>query len=100
MNIRTNNIPRFTIGAYELSPAEQEEFDYLDWDAIEAGSDSATFFRFKGQLYDLGEFLLTGQFVAGFPNGWDGYYSDSYFSGTLVRFTDNGERVVVGQYFS
>lgn len=54
ITIRTNNVPRPTIDAYELTDNERKEFDYLKWDKIDAGEDSATFFRFKGQLYDLG----------------------------------------------
>ena len=53
--IRTNNVPRFVVDAYELTLAERAEFDYLNWDAIDAGEDSASFFRFKGTTYDLGE---------------------------------------------
>lgn len=39
--IVTNNVPRFTIDAYELSPKERTEFDYLDWAAIDDGRESA-----------------------------------------------------------
>lgn len=31
-------------------------------------------------------------------DGWHGYYSDSAFSGILIRFVDN-DHVIVGQYF-
>lgn len=94
MTVITNNVPRFTIEAYELTPKEQAEFDYLDWKAIEEGSDSATFFRYKGTLYDLGEFQ-----VCPFQ-GWDGFQSDTFFSATLVRYVDNGESVIVGRCYS
>lgn len=96
--IRTNNVPRDIIEAYELSAQEQAEFDWMDWEAIEAGEDSAQFFRFKGQLYALSEFMRCDHACG--LGGWDGYYSDSMFSGVLVRFTQDHEQVVVGQYFS
>lgn len=95
--IRTNNVPRFTIDAYELTPKEREDFDYLDWPAIEAGNDSRTFFRFKGHLYDLGEATRCGH-AFGMPE-WDGYYGETAWSGVLVRLCDD-DRIVVGQYFS
>ena len=39
--IRTNNVPRDLVDAWELSPKERAEFDYIDWQAIEDGRDSA-----------------------------------------------------------
>jgi hypothetical protein len=32
--------------------------------------------------------------------GWDGYRSDSYFSGIVVRYVDDGERVIAGLYLA
>lgn len=92
--IRTNNVPRDLVYAWELSQKERAEFDYLDWQSIEDGRDSATFFRYKGTLYDLGEFLRAGDTFA----AWDGYRSDSYFSGLVVRLVDGMDRCVVGRY--
>jgi hypothetical protein len=93
--IRTNNVPRLLIDAYQLTAAERQQFDYLDWSAIDRGDDSATFLRYKGQLYDLGEFMRTG-----IP-GWDGIAADSAFSGTLVRFVkDDSDYVIVGRIYS
>lgn len=95
MTIRTNNVPRTLVDAFCLTDAERAEFDYLDWPAIDAGRDSATFFRFKGQTYDLGEFMRDGA-----PEGWDGVKADSYFSGMVVRIVDDGEAVVVGECYA
>lgn len=105
IRIITNNVPRPVVDAYELTPAERAEFDYLDWAAIEAGSDSASFFRYRGTLYDLGEFshdygITRGTGLPEHLSRWDGYQSDSFFSGTLVRFVDDGESVVVGTFIS
>lgn len=100
ITVRTNNVPRDIIEAYELSADEREQFDYLKWDAIERGEDSASFFRFKGDLYDLGEFMRWDNPMSPTRHGWDGYRSDSYFSGLVVRYVDNFERVVVGTFFA
>lgn len=93
MDIITNNVPRDLIDAAELSPKERAEFDYLPWEDIDAGIASATFLRYRGPLYDLGEFMRSDAFPS-----WDGYASDSYFSGIVVRLVDNGERCIVGRY--
>lgn len=99
--IRTNNVPRDFVDAWELSPKERAEFDYIDWQAIEDGRDSATFFRYKGVLYDLGEFHLGRVQMARSGSqfaSWDGYMSDSFFSGLVIRLVDDGERCIVGRY--
>jgi hypothetical protein len=96
MRITTNNVPRDLIDAWELSPTEREEFDYLNWDAIEAGEDSATFFRYRGQLYDLGEFTRWDGPEFSPLAKWDGYRADSFYSALVIRFVDDHERVVVG----
>ena len=96
MKIITNNVPRYTIDAVELAPAERERFDYLDWDKIDAGRDSATFFRYRGELYDLGEFMRVepgGELQAA---GWHACRADSAFSGVVVKLADDGEEVIVG----
>ena len=98
VTIRTNNQPRPIISARELTEKERMEFDYLN---LESGEGS--FFRYKGQVYDLGEFVRVEsnacEHNAPFQ-AWHGVQSDSYFSGILVRYTDNYESVIVGQYFS
>lgn len=101
VTVITNHVPRDTIQAFELSAAEREEFDYLDWKAIEEGRDSAEFVRYKSELYDLGEFSRAGN--AEF-NKWDGIMSDTFFSGILVKYVFEGEiyqdAVVMGRYYS
>jgi hypothetical protein len=96
LEIKTNNIPRDILDGSELTLAEREEFAYLDWQAIDSGTDSASFFRYKGETYDLGEFSRD---FGPFPT-WDGYLSDSFFSGILVKYVENFERVIVGRYLS
>lgn len=105
--IRCNNVPRNVIYWHELSETEKKEFDYL----VTENDDNAehgpmnTFFRYKGNVYDLHEFMRIDKAIA--PHcqrpGWekfDGYSSDSFFSGILVRYANDHESVIVGQYFS
>ena len=96
LTIRTNNIPRNVICGFDLTEAEQKEFDWIDFTQDDGASHS--FFRYKRQVYSLGEFMRC-RTACGF-NEWDGYHGNSAFSGTLVRYVDHGERVIVGQYFS
>lgn len=104
VRVTTNNVPRPIIDGFELSADERAEFDYLHWDKIDAGSDSASFFRYHGQLYDLGEFMR-GYGMAkdsGLPDHmarWDGYASDSAFSATVVRIVGD-DQVIVGRVLS
>lgn len=104
MKIITNNIPRNLIYGYELTEKEKSEFDYLDSEEIETHA----FFRYRGQVYDLSEFVKIIQpgksgnpFAhcdhSGELKGWHGIQTDSFFSAVVVRFpNDSGETVVVG----
>lgn len=101
MKITTNNIPRDLLEAWELTPTEIREFDYLDWEAINRGEASAQFFRYRGSTYDLGEFEWTGH--AGYPKliqDWHGIQTDSYFSGIVIKYLAENEQVIVGRFLS
>lgn len=94
LTVTTNNHHRPVLQAWELTDAERAEFDYLDWAAIEAGNDSASFFRYRGQVYDLGDFVESPPLEV---NGWDAFQSDSFFSGIVIRYCQGDEdSVVVG----
>ncbi len=97
MKITTNNVPRWTIGDYCLTEEERKEFDYLDWPAIDAGNNSACFFRYKGRLYDIGDMPRVDHSYG--MEGWDAYHSDSAWSGILIKLVGD-EKIVVGRYTS
>ena len=90
MKIVTNNQPRDILTWYDLTPAERKEFDYLE-------EGEGSFFRYKNQAYDLGEFMRVDH--TAIPGDWHGYAPGSYFSGVLVRGVADCEQVIVGQYF-
>jgi hypothetical protein len=96
LTVITNHVPRDIIDAYELTADERAEFDYIDWPAVEEGSASASFFRYRGELYDLSEFEVWDNPASPTRGEWDGFRSDSFFSGLVVRYVDDSERVVVG----
>jgi len=99
MKIVCNNVPRNLIYGYELSEKERGEFDYLESEEFETHE----FFRYKGEIYDMGEFMRIDSAIAPHPQreGWesfDSYASDSFFSGVLVKYVDS-DHVIVATYF-
>jgi len=99
LTIITNHVPRDVVEAWELTPAERSEFDYLDWEKLERGEDSASFVRYRGETYDLGEFEVWDNPASPTRQGWDGIRPDSFFSGALVRYCEDFERVIVARYY-
>ena len=91
LKIRTNGHYREVLDWSQLTVKEQEEYAYLE-------EDGGSFFRYKNWTYFLGDFMRIGN-DAPFK-GWDGYHSDSFFSGVLVRYEDGGYSVKVATYFS
>jgi hypothetical protein len=96
MKIRTNNNRRELLDSSQLTEKERAEFTYLDWAKLDEGTDSATFFRFKGQVYDMGDFTrLTS------TPGWDAGMATSAFTGILIRLDpEDNDLIIVGQSFS
>lgn len=82
------------VDASELTPGERVPFDYLEWPDIDAGRDSATFFRRHGELHDLGCFLRTQEDGDLRRLGYHGYAGDSFFSGIAVHLDPDGESVI------
>lgn len=91
IKIMTNNKPRQLIYGYELTDKQKQDFDYIE------DIDSHYFVKYKNNIYDLSEFMRVENNDS--LKGWDGYSSDSYFSGTLVRYIDS-DTVIMGRYCS
>jgi hypothetical protein len=118
MTIRTNNVPRPVLHAYELSLSELADFDYLIDVADDASDDDkqtawfdsgATFIRYRGELYSMNDFVAIvprSQYRGGYTHAvdddspllrWDAILTDSFFSGIVIRYADRDcETVVVG----
>ena len=97
MKIKTNHRYRDILHSHDLTARELADFDYLE------DQDSALFFRYKGQVYDLGEFMRIDRTRECPPDGfesWHGYQSDSFFSGLLVRYSPDYEQILVAQYIN
>lgn len=103
IHVITNHIPRPVLYWWNLTDKERTDFDYLD---TEPKREEATFVRYKGSAYDLGD--TEGPWGGGqtiFP-GWDMYVSETFFSGVLFRYPRdwNGnldsDFVICGRYYS
>lgn len=105
MKVYTNNKPRNILGWHDLTEKEQLDFDYLNTEERQL---DAEFFRYKGCVYDMGDFDgFCGSIAESFntvgnqtKDAWDGYQSDSFFSGVLMRYKNDFKQVVVGIYIS
>jgi hypothetical protein len=100
LTIKTNNIPRPTLSGYELTDTEQSDFDYID----DLDNACGRFARYKGLVYDLHEFMTTNELLCGHEmspiKSWQGYSSDSYFSGVLINYVgEDCEEVIMGRYY-
>lgn len=57
------------------------------------------FFCYRKRWYHISDFMrISGS--APFPEEWQGYYSDSYFSGVLIRVSSDGETYQAATYIS
>ena len=86
-----SRLPRFL--SFHSTSKEQLEFDYLTSNDREL---DASFARYRGWVYDLGEFMRTPDDLKPFH----GYISDTFFSGVLCRFVNHGDSVIMGRYYS
>lgn len=75
------------IGWEDLTRNEKREFEYVDL------KDEANFFRFKNQVYDLGEFIAHS-----LGSYWHGATHHTAFSGVLVRVLQEHNMVIVTSY--
>lgn len=98
-NIVTNNHERPLIFGYELTEKEQSDFDYINDDDMGCSE----FIRYKGDLYHTADLMGIDANRACLPfgfSGWQCYESQTFFSGVLFKFSDDGENVICARYFS
>lgn len=108
MKITTNHQPRPVLYWYDLTGAERAELDYLDDEDKQA---DARLFRYRGHVYDLGEFqairtrsqqarsLHHWAYTAEDDSpltSWHGIQTDSAFSALVIHLAADGETVIVG----
>jgi hypothetical protein len=100
--IKTDNKWRNILTGYELPEKVWKDFDYLKYEEFKEHS----FIRYKGEYYDLGEFMHIDKKTFGIGEAprpfmkWDGYMNDTYFSGIVIKISSDGERYKVGRFYS
>lgn len=97
LNVTSNGHRRPVLYAWDLTDSEREE--WADLITRSGGEESdATFLRYRGSTYTLSDFTTTAENVWGgsaelAAMGWDGYLTDSFFSGIVVRYPRDGEEI-------
>lgn len=84
MKIITNNQIRPILHWYHLTDKEREQLD--------TGLEEKSFFRYKREVYCLGDFTYTN------TQGWHGVLPETFYSGMLIKFIDDG--VIVGRCYT
>ena len=89
MSITTNNQPRDLLGFWDFSEKDQrtirKDFDWMEDLESEDG-----FFKYKGWIYHLSEFMCGG------AEGWDGSKAESWSCGVVIKVSSDCEQVTCG----
>lgn len=70
-----------------------DQFSHLDEDETGDG-----FFCYRGYWYHVSDFMRIENNAD--LAGWHGYASDSYFSGVVMKLSEDGEQYIAGTFFS
>lgn len=92
MRIRTDHRWKTFRYGNEVPRRVHEEYDYLD-----EGARYDHWLRYRKRWYHISEFNICTDDQFG---DWHGYLGDSFFSGILIKVADDGERYMVGRYYS
>ena len=95
MIIKSNKHWNNFVYGYELTEKEKSDFDYIE------DLDSHDFIRYRGGVIDPSELMRVPEVQLDNPlKAWQGYSSDSYFSGIVVNYSTDGEQYQIGTYIS
>lgn len=108
LRITTNHVPRTLVYGYELTSRERESAGIT---ADDAGEDTehTEYVRYRGSVIPVNDFSADWGMTrgTGLPSvfaGWDGYLSDTYFSGLVIRYVrdESGnmdtDSVIIGRF--
>lgn len=100
LQITTNNIYRPIINAFELLPKHWRKLGMDNDEQNDAMEEGLSFVVYKGEPIRLDDFMRLDRDSNPFPSFWQGYHSDTFFSGLVIHLSDCGEACIIGQYFS
>ena len=94
LEINTDNKWKQLRYGYEV----EKRKDFKDYDWMEEDEKHDGWIIYRRRLYHLSDFMR----IENIPefSGWDGYLSDTFFSGVLIKLSDDGERYKIGTYCS
>ena len=76
---------------HDLTDEEKEDLDYID------PEDGGSFFRYRGDINDMGNFMrveIGGPFARA---GWQGIHGSGYWNATIIAINDSGDGVKVAR---
>jgi hypothetical protein len=92
--IITNNQVREYLSANDVP---QETLDWYDWLDDDAKTDG--WIHYKNHWYHVSDFMRVSPRAPEWMQEWDGYNSDSFFSGVLIKYVDDGAyEYIIGTY--
>lgn len=95
MTIKSDKKWRNLLYEDELPKKQRKEFDYLNDEEFA----TRNFAKYRGNYYDVNEFMRVPDNGSAFAK-WDGYMSDTYFSGVLITLSSDGEQYKIGRFYS
>jgi hypothetical protein len=96
LTIKTNHNWRNFSYRYEVpKKVLEDQFDYQDPNDVIDG-----FFKYRDYWYHLDMFMRIENNSNDEFSKWHGCHNDSFFSGVLIRVSDDGEQYQVATFFS
>ena len=96
ITIITNNQYRDLLTWFDLTEKKKAWFsDSMSIEDLECYS----FFKYKGSIYLCNDFLPIADKSPLYNTGFQGYSPDGYWSGTLMKYSDDCESVLIGRYY-
>lgn len=102
ISIYTNHQARPLLYYHDLSSSQRREaIDLYCGNSTQV--EDALYFEYKGQLHTLDDYMRIEKYAPAWMKDFDGYSNDSFFSGTLIKLTEdnnNESAVIVYTYIS
>ena len=95
MSIITDNKWKFFKNDYDIPRKVYEDYDWLNEEQKVTG-----WIHYRKYWYHISDFQVIDPTNTSFPEKWDGYLCDSFFSGILIRLSKDGESYKIGLFLT